>query len=287
MSATNVENLEVPGATLHYEVSGQGPVLLMICGGPTDAAIYGGLAEVLAEEYTVVRYDPRGNSRSALTGAPEEQQIAVHSDDAHRLLKALGDEPAYVFASSGGALVGLDLVAKHPGQVHTLVAHEPPAMELLEDSARWRAHFEDVHATYRAAGVGPAMGKFIAGVESEDGPQPGAQEPPQGAPGPDMGAMPPELMEMFGRMAANAEYFVGNVMLPFSRFVPDAEALKAASTRIVCAAGEASQGTPIHQATLLLAESTGADVVDFPGDHQGFLSHGVPFAETLRKTLAV
>ncbi|MFD7685673.1 alpha/beta fold hydrolase [Streptomyces sp. NPDC059781] len=277
MQSTNVKDLEVPGAKLHYEVTGQGPVLLLICGGPTDAAIYAGLAGPLSENYTVVSYDPRGNSRSSLDGTPQEQQIEAHSDDAHRLLAAVTDEPAYVFGSSGGALVGLDLVARHPEQVKSLVVHEPPVMELLPDSDRWREHFQDVYDTYQAAGVGPAMQKFIAGVEGEDAPPP--------AP-PEMGTPSPEMMEMMGRMAANAEFFVGNVMLPFSRFTPDAEALKSASTRIVCAAGEASKGQPVQQAGLALADSVGAEVVDFPGDHQGFLTHSAPFAEQLRKVLA-
>ncbi|MCX4970653.1 alpha/beta hydrolase [Streptomyces sp. NBC_00654] len=285
MSATNVENLEVPGATLHYEVSGQGPVLLLICGGPTDAAIYGGLAAALAENYTVVRYDPRGNSRSNLTGTPTDQEIEVYSDDAHRLLAALGDTPAFVVGSSGGALVGLDLAARHPEQVQTLIAHEPPAMELLTDSQRWRDHFQDVHDTYRKDGVGPAMGKFIAGVEEPDGPQAGAPAPQAAPPGPEMGPPDPEMMEMMGRMAANAEFFLGHVMVPFSRFVPDADALKAASTRVVLAAGEASKGTPIHQAGVVLADRVGSEIVDFPGDHQGFLTHSPQFAEQVHKVL--
>ncbi|MFD6183032.1 alpha/beta fold hydrolase [Streptomyces goshikiensis] len=284
MESTNLENLKVPGATLHYEVSGQGPVLLMICGGPTDAAIYAGIAGALAENYTVVRYDPRGNSRSTFDGEPGEQRVEVHSDDAHRLLAAVSDGPAYVLASSGGALVALDLVARHPEQVHTLVAHEPPVMELLPDSERWRSHFQDVYDTYQADGVGPAMQKFIAGVESGEGGQP-QESAPQEAPVPDMGAMPPEMLEMMGRMAGNAEFFVGQVMLPFSSYTPDGDALKAASSRIVVAVGEASKGSPIQQAGATLAEQIEVELVDFPGDHQGFLTHGAEFAEVLGKVL--
>lgn len=44
-----VETLVVPGATLHYEVRGSGPVLLLICGGVYDAEGFDGLAEALAE----------------------------------------------------------------------------------------------------------------------------------------------------------------------------------------------------------------------------------------------
>lgn len=94
------------------------------------------------------------------------------------------------------------------------------------------------------------------------------------------------MMETMGRMAANAPFFVGHVMPPFSRYVPDAVALKAVSTRVVCGAGEASGGQPVHRASLALAQRLETEAVDFPGDHQGFLTHSSRFAETLHKVLA-
>src|SRR2546430_8045246 len=94
MPATTTNALRVPGATLHYEVRGTGPVLLLICGGVYDAAGYAGLAAQLADRYTVVTYDRRGNSRSPLDGPPEPQQMAVHADDAHRVLAEVTDQPA-------------------------------------------------------------------------------------------------------------------------------------------------------------------------------------------------
>jgi pimeloyl-ACP methyl ester carboxylesterase len=282
MSEPQVKSLEVEGATLHYEVSGQGPVLLMISGGPTDAAIYMGLAPAFTDRYTVVCYDPRGNSRSSLAGSPAEQQVEVHSNDAHLLLKELakdrGDEPAYVFGSSGGAVVALDLVARHPEQVRTVVAHEPPLVQLLPDSEEWLARLQDVYDTYRDQGVGPAMEKFLVTV---DPPKEGA--PPQGPP--DMSAMPPELLEMFGRMQANSEFFVANVLLPFNRYVPDVEALKNAPTQVVLAAGEGTEGKAVRESSLLLAERTGVEVAHFPGEHQGFMTHGPAFAAALSKVL--
>ncbi|BCB91182.1 hypothetical protein Psuf_084950 [Phytohabitans suffuscus] len=99
------KTLAVPGATLHYEVRGAGPVLLLICGGVYDAAAFGPLAGELADRYTVVTYDRRGNSRSPLDGAPGPQSIEEHGDDAYRLLVAAGAteaEPAYVFGNSSG-----------------------------------------------------------------------------------------------------------------------------------------------------------------------------------------
>ncbi len=127
MNVTKIDTLRVPGASLYYEVRGSGPVLLLIGAGAADAASFNGIAAHLADQYTVVSYDRRGYSRSPLDDPEEEQRIETHSDDAHRLLAQLCTEPAYVFGSSGGALIGLDLAIRHPEQVRTLVSHEPPA----------------------------------------------------------------------------------------------------------------------------------------------------------------
>src|SRR2546425_9181868 len=117
INPARVDTLKVPGARLYYEVRGSGPVLLMIPGGPADAGMFAGIAPILADRYTVVTYDPRGNSRSSFDGPPEDWQAEDHADDASRLLSAVGTRPAYVFGSSGGAPVGLALVAPPPQQV--------------------------------------------------------------------------------------------------------------------------------------------------------------------------
>src|SRR5437667_10881888 len=96
--------LNVPGATLYYEVRGSGPVLLMMPGGPADARAFRNIAEPLAWHHTVVTYDPRGLSRSTLDGPLQDERIVeIFADDVHRLLLATAKKPADVFASSGGA----------------------------------------------------------------------------------------------------------------------------------------------------------------------------------------
>lgn len=274
---TKVDTLKVPGATLHYEVRGSGPVLLMIPGGPADAAVFTPIAPVLADRYTVVTYDTRGNSRSRLDGPPEDQRIEVHGDDAHRLLAAIGTEPAYVLGSSSGAIVGLDLVARHPEQVQVLVAHEPPLTELLPDSARQRVFVQEVYDTYRREGVGPAMGRFLAGAGLDGGPE-SADSGPQGEPS-------PEMLEGMARMQRNSEFFLAHMFRAIAGYVPDIARLQAASTRIVVAVGDASRGQVAHQAGVALAERLGTDVVVFPGDHGGYSTHPDAFAEQLHKVL--
>ena len=107
----------MPGTSLYYELSGSGPLLLVVQGGAGGAEGAAGLARQLADAFTVVSYDRRGFSRSPLDGpADAAGNIAQHADDAGRLLAALTDEPAFVFGSSIGALIGLDLASRHPGQ---------------------------------------------------------------------------------------------------------------------------------------------------------------------------
>ena len=101
-TAATAATLDVPGATIYHEIRGTGPLLLLIPGGPQDAGVFAGLAAPLADRYTVVAVDPRGNSRSVVTGEPGDLDVDLHADDAARLIAAFGDEPAFVFGTSGG-----------------------------------------------------------------------------------------------------------------------------------------------------------------------------------------
>src|SRR5207237_986715 len=150
--------------TLYYEVRGSGPVLLMMPGGPADAGAFRNIAQPLASHYTVVTYDPRGLSHSTLDGPLQDERIVeIFADDVHRLLSETAKEPADVFGSSGGAVIGLELAARHPEQVRTLVSHEPPAPALLADPARERAAMAEIVHTFRTAGIAGTRGRVATG----------------------------------------------------------------------------------------------------------------------------
>ena len=117
-------------------------------------------------------YDPRGAERSKRTDGALETTVDEHADDLHRLISALDAGPVDIFASSGGAVNALALVAKHPEQVRTLVAHEPPAVQALPDRERALAANVDIHETYQRSGFGPAMAKFLT-LAALQGPIPG------------------------------------------------------------------------------------------------------------------
>src|ERR1700758_5103572 len=164
MTEAKTHTLDAPGAVLHYDVRSNDastkPVLLLI-GSPMGAEGFVPLAGHFTDR-TVVTYDPRGAGRSPRTDGALETTPDEHADDLHRLISALDAGPVDIFASSGGAVNALALVARHPEQVRTLVAHEPPAMRELPDAETAVAVCVDMHETYLRSGFGPAMAKFIA-----------------------------------------------------------------------------------------------------------------------------
>jgi pimeloyl-ACP methyl ester carboxylesterase len=266
--------LEVPGATLFYEREGTGPVLLLIPGGPADAGAFAALAEHLTDRYTVVPYDPRGNSRSVPDDRSKDQDMDVHGDDAAALIDAVAREPAYVLGSSGGAQIGLNLAVRHPDRVHTLVAHEPPCAALLPDADQALAAMEEVYQAYRAQGVEAGLKRFETAIGMED-------SPPEQPPGPPS----PEMLEAWTRISGNLEYFLAHGVRPISGYVPDVAALRAGPARVVVGIGETSGGQLAHRAAVALAERLGVPPVTFPGDHGGFGSRPAEFAKTLHQVL--
>ena len=265
--------LDVPGARLSYERRGSGPLLLMI-GSPMDSSGFAPLAGALADRYTVVTYDPRGIANSSREDLTQDVTPDQQADDVHRLLLVLGGGPADVFGSSGGAVVGLALVTGHPEQVRTLVAHEPPVVELLADAAQLRAQIEDISDTYRVEGAEKAMQKFMVHAGLGAGP---AREvdAPRWEPSP----------EQVARMRATTEQFLAHLLRPTTRYRPDIQALQAASTRIVVAGGASSKGQLANRTAVALSDRLGTTVVDFPGDHGGFLALPEQFGRLLDQVL--
>jgi clorobiocin biosynthesis protein CloN7 len=267
------QTLDVPSARLYYERQGAGPLLLMI-GSPMDSTGFAGLARALAGRYTVLTYDPRGIGHSTREDATQDVTPEQQADDVHRLLSVLGGEPAHVFGSSGGAVVGLALVTTHPGQVRTLVAHEPPVIELLPDREQVRAQIQDIYDTYRADGADKAMAKFMAhaGLGEVPGQEAGA---PRWEPSP----------EQVATMRAATGMFLAHLLRPTTHYRPDVEALRAAPARIVVAAGATSKGQLAHRCAVTLADRLGRPVVEFPGDHAGFVALPEQCAQILDQVL--
>lgn len=269
------ETLKVPGAELYYEVRGAGPVLLLMPGGPADATTFRRLEDQLAGRYTVVTYDPRGLSHSTLAEPLDgDRMVAVFADDVHRLLAHLGTSKASVFASSGGAVIALELACRHPEQLDTVVVHEPPAPDLMPDGDRVRAEMEDVCDTCASAGLWAAMGKFMKLAGIEGGPPPAAEPEPS-----------PEAQAAMAMMQRNLEFFFGSYIRNLARYRVDIPGVQASPCRIVPAVGAESAGQLAHEGGLGLARELGVEATVFPGDHGGFDGHPEAFAKRLCEVL--
>ncbi|GAA1666493.1 alpha/beta hydrolase [Glycomyces endophyticus] len=282
MTEPKTFTLDAPGAELHYDVrDGDGPTLLVI-GSPMAAAGFTTLASHFPDR-RVVTYDPRGSERSRRTDGAAESTPEEHADDLRRVIEAVGG-PVDVFASSGGAVNALVLVANRPDLVRTLVAHEPPAASALPEREVALAVTKDIRDTYLAAGFGPAMAKFL-GLVSHDGPlTPEYLERP--APDPAAFGLPAD------DDGARDDALLGQNMVTCGAYEHDFKALRAAPTRIVVAVGADSGDTFAARGGRAVADRLGLEPAVLPGDHGAFLGGeygqtGKPdeFAAALRDVL--
>jgi len=267
---TGTGTVHTEGAAIVYDYVGTGPLLLTIAGGGGDAIRYAPMARLLADAYTVVSYDRRGNSRS--TGdATADLDMARSARDAAAVIRALGAERAYVFGNSGGASIGLKLAEDTPDVIAGLVAHEPPIIAILPDAARWRAFDEEVHETYLTQGLGPAMRLFFSSLVGFDAPPP----PPGAASGGprNIGGGP------------NMDFFMAREFLPISTYAPDLDAIARQRVPIVAAAGRRSADAYYARTARLLAERLGCRYAEFPGNHNAFMNDTAAFAASLREAL--
>ncbi|GAA1956753.1 alpha/beta fold hydrolase [Kitasatospora viridis] len=261
-----MSELRVPGATLHYQVHGAGPVLLLIPGGTGGAAGFTAVLDRLTVDHTVLTYDPRGIGRSPLDEADAEQRVAEHAEDAARLLDLVAPgEPVRVFGASSGAIVALHLACVEPGRVARVVAHEPPLVEVLPDAGAQRAMVAGVREVWRSEGVPAAVAALATGL-SRDG------KPVQ------VGELPPRLATAMG-------YFVGRIVPSFMVHRPDLGRLASLGDRVVPAVGAESHGELPCRAAESLAARLGREPVLFPGGHVGLSTHPAEFGDRLRQVL--
>ena len=264
---TTTHMLATDEAEIAYDVDGPLPTAhgrppLLMIGQPMSAGGFATLASYFPDR-TVVRYDPRGLGRSTRKDGRVDHSPTVQAEDVHAVIEALGAGPVDMFASSGGAVTALALVAAHPDDVLILVAHEPPLIPVLPDAdaaERARAGFRDA---YEAKGSGAGMAAFMAMASwrgeftDEYFAQPPADPAAFGMPTEDDGSRDDPLL-------SDRSWAV-------SGYRPDVDALAAAPTRIVVAIGEESEGTFTGRTAVATAELLGQQATVFPSHHGGFL----------------
>jgi pimeloyl-ACP methyl ester carboxylesterase len=285
---TDTHDLESPDATLVYDVRGPLPPAdarppLVMIGQPMDASGFSTLASYFPDR-TVVTYDPRGLGRSSRRDGSIEQRPEQQAEDVHRIIEALGVGPVEMFASSGGAVTALALVSAHPGDLTTLVAHEPPLLAMLPDADRAFAAQRAVQAAYHANGWGHGMAAFVAmtswrgELTDEFAEQPAPDPGSFGLPVEDDGAREDPLLS--------------GVSGAITAYRPDLEALASTPARVVIAVGTESREVLTGRTSAAAARALGQQPTVFPSHHGGFVGGesgyaGEPeaFAARLREVL--
>ena len=254
------------GTELYYEMRGAGPPVLLIMGATGDGGHLDALADKLADEFTVISYDRRGNGRSPVPNdwkmtSPEEQ-----ADDAAALLTALRTGPAAVFGTSSGGNFALCLMVRHPGLVRGAILHEPGLYALVDDFDAVRAPVRAAVQQAMQAGGPPAAAErvwcYMAGDDSWQ-------------------RLTPALRE---RIRATAGTLFGVELGTYELYLPEDETLGSISPRVRLVVSE--DGLPVFaEIARRFAERVGADVTTVPGTHATYHEHPFELAEAIRPFL--
>ncbi|HEY3708666.1 MAG TPA: alpha/beta hydrolase [Amycolatopsis sp.] len=250
---------------LQVRVGGAGPLLLLIPGGTGSGDAYRALRKQLETDHTVVTYDRRGHFASAdSTTGPVT--VSRQADDALAVLDHIDAAAIPVFGTSAGALIGLDLVARHPDRVSVLVAHEPPAVQLMPDAAGWLASAAEQVRLARSGDLMGAVTRFADAIA---------------------GAALPDLPNL--RLPNESDWLMlfDRELTEFFDYLPDLRALRRASTEILPVAGEGSRGRYHYQPARILALELGLPFTEVPGSHLAPQRMPAKFAAALRDLLAV
>ncbi|MEN3534503.1 alpha/beta hydrolase [Microbispora sp. ZYX-F-249] len=287
------EFVSVPGARLYTERAGEGPALLLISGGGGDAGMYEAVVAPLSRRFTVITYDRRGNSRSRLADPAAPTSVAEQADDAVAVLGHHGVERAYVFGSSAGAIITVEMVARHADRLLGAVAHEPPLVQIIPGGPE----SESIRRLQGVARKGLMRGWVAFATMT-------------------MPRTPAFLLSPAGRLVAAGALRVGTAVLPVVRRVrggepggmerllgntrrllrvelpafvdeyePDLAALRRAPVPWCTATGRDSVGRPYHRPAHVLGELVGVRCEEFPGGHVSYQETPDEFVRTLTEIL--
>jgi pimeloyl-ACP methyl ester carboxylesterase len=255
---------DVPGAQqLPYAIQGKGPILLLIPGGEGGKEGFESISSILSDRYTVVTYDRRGAPGTKVHDPSESVALKSHSEDARLVLESVSGEPAYVFGSSAGALVGLDLIIRYPQKVISLIAHEPPVEGILDEFDKGQ---QAIYDAFKEGGVMAAMRRFSDQINANyDELEPGVKLPPRN---------PQDA-------AIRAQALLRYTFPAVHEYRLDIDSLKSVKKKVFLACGANSHNTRVGHCVEVLANLIGTKVIEFPSHHVGYISHPNAFAKCI------
>jgi acetyltransferase/esterase len=255
-------SVAVPGGTIYYRTEGTGPPLVLIGGGPSNADTLGALAGHLAFGHTVITYDRRGYSRSRLDDPSQPASISVHAGDVRHVLDDVNAGPTSLFATSAGALIGLELTASHPDTVARVIVHEPPLAQLVpaDDRASFDVDLDRDDAGRAldqiAESIGVTRGRSLTGSSDR-----------------------PEVRR------GDVELFIHRDVPAIANYQLDLERITSPTDRIIVTASEDGREFYPHRCARALAAALGTPLIELPGNHAAMITHPAEFAARLAPLL--
>jgi len=155
-------NATIDGASIEYEVRGEGPAVLLLHAFPLGLFMWDAQAEALSPTHRVVRFDARGFGGSAAGEGPLTMERIA--DDGAFLLDHLGIEKAVVGGCSMGGYAAFAFVRRHPQRLAGLVLQDTRAGG---DPAEAKANRATLAAKVLAEGAPAAVEAFLPKLVGE------------------------------------------------------------------------------------------------------------------------
>lgn len=246
---------------------GSGPLVLFVAGLATDAGHFEGVAQSLADEFTVVTYDRRGNSRSPRPTKWDATSMDEQADDTAELIRALALGPATVFGTSAGAAILLNLLSRHPEVVRGAIVHEPSLIPVLSNAEEVEAGFRLIRESDLVKGnpretMELFLRQNIGDVNFDN--------------------LATELRE---RMLGNAEVTFFIELAAFTPYVPEVRVLAEVESPVWVVAGAHSRRVFTYEAAEWAAKQLGTKLREVPGAHTPYLDRSKELAEAIRPFL--
>ena len=280
--AMRAGHVTTEGDTLYYEVRGNGPALLMIAGAGGDADVFSAVADILCDEYKVITYDRRANARSTMH-LPQNFEISQQSRDAVAVLAATGETSGFVFGSSSGAVIALDVAKAHPQVVRAVVAHEPPLARLHPNAKKWQRFFANVYRMAFRLGSSLAGLRFVLGIQVPvlklvKG---NAKSVKYAKVHRERGDEPRINSQDAGDVLIKQE------LLPVTNYLPDMDAIKLNGVNVFMAVGDWAlrKRAWLADTTEAVARELGCELATFPGHHGAHTDMPKEWAAALRAVL--
>ena len=260
------------GTRIYYEKRGRGAAVLFVSGATGDAGHWTTVADILADAYTVISYDRRGNSRSPRPPGWTSTTIGEQADDDDALLRGLGLVPAIVFGTSAAAHILADLCLRHPHVLQDAIFHEPAFPSGIPNADAVRAACTArVEEGMARGGPRAAMELYLRWVAGDE-----VYE-----------SLDPQLRE---RLLSNAEVLFGIEVASYLAYEPTPDQLAAIRVPRAVTAGAdnrdiAATGHWRYEAAQWLAAHLQTTFIELPGAHMGYLGQPEHFAKALRPIL--